>query len=170
MTKSKTSTQMQSSIVLAIDPGFDRVGIAVLSQKDRTTLLHSECFKTSVKESRGKRLLAIGSRVKDTIKKWKPRDLAVETLFFNTNITSAIGVAEARGIIIYEATRAGLEVFEYGPQTVKIGVTGYGKADKIQMETMVRKLVNLPKQSSRRLDDEIDAIALGITHLASKKL
>lgn len=156
-------------VVLAIDPGFDRVGIAVLSQKSKMALLHSECFKTSTKESRGKRLLAIGSRIKEIIKKWRPESLAIETLFFNTNITSAIGVAEARGIIIYEAARAGLEIFEYGPQAIKIAVTGYGKADKIQVANMVKKLVSLPKKSLKRLDDEVDAIALGITHLATKK-
>ncbi|MFZ2484520.1 MAG: crossover junction endodeoxyribonuclease RuvC [Minisyncoccia bacterium] len=169
MMKSKKSTQTRYKTILAIDPGFDRVGIAILSQSNKTILLSSECFKTSSKESREKRLLAIGSRVKEIIKKWKPRDLAIETLFFNTNITSAIGVAEARGIIIYEAMGAGLEIFEYGPQTIKIAVTGYGKADKIQMATMVKKLVDLPKQVSKRLDDEVDAIALGITHLATKK-
>ena len=62
-----------------------------------------------------------------------------------------------------------MEIFEYGPQTIKIAVTGYGKADKAQMANMVKKLVNLPEQFSKRLDDEVDAIALGITHLATKK-
>ena len=80
-----------------------------------------------------------------------------------------MGVAEARGIIIYEAISKKMEIFEYSPQTIKIAVTGYGKADKIQMATMVKRLVNLPKKLSKRLDDEIDAIALGITHLATKK-
>lgn len=160
---------MQSDIVLGIDPGFDRIGLAVMKfRKEKPELLFSKCIETNPKEKKSKRLLLIGKEVRKVIKKWHPRSLAVETLFFNTNITSAIGVAEARGIVIYEAMRAGMEVFEYGPQTVKIAVTGYGKADKIQMETMVKKLISLPNRPER-LDDEIDAIALGITHLATQK-
>lgn len=170
MMKSKTSIQMQSNIILAIDPGFDRIGLAVMKlERGKPKLLFSECFKTNAKKVRSERLLAIGKEIKSTVAKWKPEDLAIETLFFNTNITSAIGVAEARGIIIYEATRADMEVFEYSPQSIKIAVTGYGKADKMQMETMVKRLVNLPTKLSKRLDDEVDAIALGITHLATQK-
>ena len=164
--KSKKSTLTRSKIVLGVDPGFDRIGVAIL---EKEKVLFSDCIETNRKLLHQERLLQIGEGVKKIIKKWKPRDLAIETLFFNTNITSVIGVAEARGIIIYEAVRAGLEVFEYGPQTIKIAVTGYGKADKLQIATMVKKLVELPKQSSKRLDDEIDAIAVGITHLATKK-
>ncbi|MEK7177000.1 MAG: crossover junction endodeoxyribonuclease RuvC [Patescibacteria group bacterium] len=161
---------MRSEIVLAIDPGFDRIGVAVLKTgTNNVELLFSECLETNPKDKRAKRLLAIGERVKKVIKKWKPSVLAVETLFFNTNTTSAIGVAEARGVVVYEGTRAGLEVFEYGPQAVKVAVTGYGKAGKVQMADMVKRLVRLPKRGAKRLDDEMDAIALGITHLATKK-
>ena len=156
--------------VIAIDPGFDRVGVAILEQdKDKSALLFSECITTNPKETRDKRLLVIGSRLDEIIKEWRPRSLAIETLFFNTNITSAIGVAEARGVIIFQAARAGLPVYEYSPQAIKIAVTGYGKADKIQIESMVKKLITLPKSPLKRLDDEIDAIAVGITHLATQK-
>ena len=166
----KKSTLMQSNIVLAIDPGFDRMGLAILKmEQGKPKLLFSECFKTDSKEERSQRLLAIGKNIKKIIEKWQPDDLAIETLFFNTNITSAIGVAEARGVITYEASKARMEVFEYGPQTIKIAVTGYGKADKLQMEIMVKKLVKLSEKSLKRLDDEVDAIAVGITHLATKK-
>jgi len=169
MTKFKTFTPTLSETILAIDPGFDRIGLAVMKlERDKPKLLFSECFKTDSKEARPERLFSIGRRAKEVIKKWQPETLAIETLFFNTNITSAIGVAEARGIIIYEATRAGMEIFEYGPQTIKIAVTGYGKADKIQMTNMVKKLIDLPEKSSKRLDDEIDAIAVGITHLVTR--
>lgn len=170
MTKSKMSIQTLSKIVLAIDPGFDRIGLAVMKfERDKPKLLFSECFKTNAKKVRSERLLSIGQEIKSIVAKWKPKDLAIETLFFNTNTTSAIGVAEARGIIIYEAMQADMEVFEYSPQSIKIAVTGYGKADKIQMEMMIKRLINLPVKLSRRLDDEVDAIALGITHLATQK-
>lgn len=169
MMKSKMSTLTLPRVVLAVDPGFDRVGIALLSKEPLgPKILFSECFKTNPKEPRVKRLYSVGKKLKKIIEKWQPKDLAVETLFFNTNTTSAIGVAEARGIIIYEAVEAGLRVFEYGPQSVKVAVTGYGKASKEQVSLMVKKLLKLPS-GSKKLDDETDAIALGITHLATKK-
>jgi len=156
--------------VLAIDPGFDRIGVAVMEESgSKPILLHSECIETNSKDSRGKRLLVIGKSLGKIIKKWKPTSLAVENLFFNKNITSGIGVAEARGVILYEASIAKLEIFEYGPQSIKTAVTGYGRADKTQVGIMVRKLVNLEEKRVARLDDEVDAIALGITHLATQK-
>lgn len=168
--KSKKSTPMRSNKILAIDPGFDRVGLAVMQiEKDRPQLLFSQCLKTDSKKTRPERLLTIGQEIRVAIKKWQPKTLAIETLFFNTNITSAIGVAEARGVIIYEAMNAGLKIFEYSPQAIKIAVTSHGQASKIQVASMVKKLVTLPEKSLKRLDDEIDAIALGITHLATER-
>ncbi|MDO8565538.1 MAG: crossover junction endodeoxyribonuclease RuvC [bacterium] len=155
--------------VLAIDPGFDRVGVAVL---DKEKLFFSECVETDRKLPHAERLLQIGIAVRKVIKKWKPQSLAIETLFFNQNTTNALKVSEARGVILYEASGAGLEVYEYSPQAIKIAVTGYGKADKKQMEGMVWKLIKLPTPNGKRkkrLDDELDAIALGITHLATQK-
>ena len=152
--------------ILAVDPGFDRVGVAVL-EKDK--VLFSECIETSRKESHANRLLHIGEEMERVIKKWKPEVLAIEKLFFNQSVTNAMKVAEARGVIMFEAAQAGLEIFEYSPQEIKIAVTGYGKADKKQVEMMVNKLINLPPKSTKILDDELDAIALGITHLASHR-
>lgn len=163
------STQTPPEKIIAIDPGFDRVGIAVLADGGvAPKLLFSECFRTDQKKTKTERLASIGKKLKRTIREWQPSALAVETLFFNTNTTSAIGVAEARGIIIYEAENAGLKIFEYGPQTIKIAVTGYGKASKEQIALMVKRLLKIGDKP-KRLDDETDAIALGITHLASKK-
>lgn len=150
--------------VLGIDPGFDRIGVAIL---DKEKVLFSDCIETNRKLPHQERLLEIGNSTRKIIKKWKPRTLAIESLFFNQNITNALKVSEARGVILYEATRAELEIYEYSPQAIKIAVTGYGKADKTNISTMVRKLVTLPPK--KMLDDEIDAIALCITHLATKK-
>ncbi len=167
--KYKTSTPTPPRTVLAIDPGFDRVGIAVLTEEGPSIkLVFSECLKTNPKEHRADRLLLVGNKLKQIIRRWQPNVLVVETLFFNTNATSALGVAEARGVITYEAKRAGLEIFEYAPQSVKIAVTGYGKAGKRQVALMVKRLMKISDKSSK-LDDETDAIALGITHLATKK-
>ncbi|MCR4279581.1 MAG: crossover junction endodeoxyribonuclease RuvC [Candidatus Zambryskibacteria bacterium] len=158
-----------SAKILAIDPGFDRLGMAVLgSEKDKATLLFSDCIVTKKGDVHSERLLAIGSRVREIIEEWKPVSLAIETLFFNQNTTSALAVAEARGVVLYEASRAGLSVYEYSPQAIKIAVTGYGKADKLQVENMVRKLIKIPIQKTKMLDDELDAIAVGITYLATQ--
>lgn len=156
----------KEGVILAIDPGFDRIGVAILRADE---VLFSTCIETNRKLPHEERLLDIGESVRKIIKKWKPSFLAIESLFFNQNITNALKVSEARGVIIYEAIQAGLEICEYSPQAVKIAITGYGKADKRQIATMLQRLVKLPRKSSKRLDDEIDAIALGITHLASRR-
>lgn len=162
---------MPSEIILAVDPGFDRMGLAIMKLgKDKPKLLFSQCLETDAKKERADRLLSVGTTIKNVIEKWHPESLAIETLFFNANAKSAMGVAEARGIVIYEAMSAGIEIFEYSPQAIKIAVTGHGRADKIQVAMMVKKLVDLSEKSSKRLDDEIDAIAVGITHLATHKI
>lgn len=184
MTKSKQSTQTRNNSklkvpvpagrqeslkferVLAVDPGFDRIGVAVM-EKDE--VLFSTCIVTERTETHEDRLRSIGNSLGEIIKDWSPSELAIETLFFNQNVSTAIKVAEARGVTIYESVRAGLKVFEYSPQAIKIAVTGYGKADKRQVENMVQKLVKMPVGGIKKLDDELDAIALGITHLASRK-
>lgn len=167
---SKKYTPTLSKRVLAIDPGFDRLGLAVLEQENgEDTLLYSECFKTNKKDAPEIRLKDIGQKIKSVIKEWGPENLAIETLFFNQNISSAIGVAEARGVVLYEASCAGLAVREYAPQSIKIAVTGYGKADKKQVESMVLKLISIKPKDKKIIDDEMDAIALGITHLASSR-
>jgi crossover junction endodeoxyribonuclease RuvC len=155
--------------ILGIDPGFDRIGIAVLEGTGtKQTLLHSECIETKKKDSHEKRLRALGERLVEVIKEWEPRALAIEKLFFNQNASTALKVAEARGVVLYEVARAGLMVYEYSPQDVKIAVAGYGKADKKAVGMMARKLVRVP-EGKKRLDDELDAIALCITHLATAK-
>lgn len=155
--------------VLGIDPGFDRCGVAILEKRSgKEHVLYSDCIVTNPKETRARRLLQIGTALREIIEEWQPTDLAIETLFFNQNVSTALGVAEARGMIIYLASALGLLVREYSPQDVKIAVTGYGKAAKKDVERMVEKLVRLPEKR-KRLDDELDAVALGITHLASHK-
>src|SRR3989344_9115825 len=137
MTKSKTYTRMRNKfnkleklnklnkeIVLAVDPGFDRIGVAVLKREDKKEkLLFSKCIETNRQESQAERLEQIWKEIKKIIKKWGPEALAIEKLFFNQNTTSALRVAEARGVIIYESACCGLEIFEYGPQEIKIAVT-----------------------------------------------
>jgi crossover junction endodeoxyribonuclease RuvC len=152
--------------VLAIDPGYDRVGLAVM---EADNVLFSHCIETDRKAKHAERLLQIGEFLTEVIKKWKPSTLAIEQLFFNQNATNALKVSEARGVILYAAAKASLNIFEYSPQAIKLAVTGYGKADKSQVEMMARKLVKIEDSKKKKLDDELDAIALCITHLATRK-
>lgn len=151
--------------VLALDPGYDRLGIAVLERVDgKEILIHSTCLLTDRTESIPERLLVIGKTLEILLKEYVPHAVALETLFFNKNIKTGIGVAQVRGIIIYLAKQAGCTVYEFGPQEIKVAVTGYGKSDKNAVIDMVKRLVkNAPMKA---LDDEYDAIAVGITALA----
>jgi len=154
--------------ILAIDPGFEKLGIAILERVGgKDVVLHSECFHTSAKLPFPERLNALGARASAVIKKWKPQALAIETLYFEKNLKTAMRVAEARGVIIYESTQVGLSVYEYTPLQVKIAVTGWGRADKKSVMNMVSKLIQL--KNKKYSDDELDAVAIGLTHLASAR-
>ncbi len=155
--------------ILAIDPGFERVGIAILERipKQKDILVYSTCFKTSSKIPFHERLLAIGKEIEDIIQKYKPTALAIEKLYLTNNQKTVMGVAEARGVIVYSASREGLDIFEYTPPEIKVAVTGYGKADKNMVMSMVPKLISMGTTSTS--DDELDAIAIGLTCFACEK-
>jgi crossover junction endodeoxyribonuclease RuvC len=144
--------------VLAIDPGYDRLGAAVM---EGDALLFSECY-TPPKGALFERLAAVHRRVAGLIKEYAPEALAIETLFFTKNQKTAIAVAEARGVIILAGAQAGVSLYEYSPQDVKIAVTGSGSASKEGVIKMVSKILALPP--GKRHDDEYDAIALAIAH------
>lgn len=150
--------------ILAIDPGYDRLGVAVVEgNPSRPTLLWSDCI-VPPKGPREERLACVWQAVSDAISEYSPTTLALETLFFSINKKTAIGVAEARGAILAAAGLAALPVIECSPQQVKLAVAGHGGADKAAVARMVPKLLALSKK--KRLDDELDAIAIGITALA----
>ena len=152
--------------ILGIDPGFERIGIAVLEkEKGKETLIYSNCFKTPSSLPFNKRLALIGKEIKRVVEKYKPDMLAIETLLFNSNQKTAMKVAEARGVVIYEGTIKNLKLYEYTPLQIKNAVTGYGRASKDQVNIMVRQLIEVKKEV--KYDDEIDAIAICITCSAS---
>ncbi len=152
--------------ILAIDPGFERLGFAILEkEKGKEVLFDSGCITTLSSKLFNERLLIIGEEIEKVIKKWKPEILAIETLFFNNNQKTAMKVSEARGVVIYISSKYKLSVHEYTPLQIKIAVTGYGRASKPQIKTMVTKLIDIKKVI--KYDDEMDAIAIGITDLAS---
>jgi len=152
--------------ILAIDPGFERIGFAILEKKDgKEILLDSGCITTSSSSPFNDRLFIIGEEIGKIIKKWEPKALAIETLLFNNNQKTVMKVSEARGVVIYISSKYKLSVHEYTPLQIKIAVTGYGRAPKDQVGIMVKKLIDIEK--TVKYDDEMDAIAIGITHLAS---
>ena len=159
--------------ILGIDPGFERLGVAVLERAasargygapKKEQIIFSECFKTASSLDFAERLGLIGQEVRKIIKKYKPEVLAIETLFLNTNHKTVMRVAEARGVVIYEAVQAGIKIFEATPLQVKMATTGFGRADKIQMMKMVKILVDI--DNSKKSDDELDAIAVALTAFA----
>ncbi len=159
--------------ILGIDPGFERLGIAVLEKdKKKDKILFSECFKTSPSLDFSERLTLIGDEVRKIIKKYKPDILSIETLFFTTNQKTVMHVAEARGVVMYECANFGMKIFEASPPQIKIATTGYGKANKEQVMKMVKLLVDIDntktrpngwRSAGRESDDELDAIAAAIT-------
>jgi crossover junction endodeoxyribonuclease RuvC len=156
--------------IISIDPGFERVGIAIIekSVKGKDALIYSECFKTKASTPFYERLLLIGKEVEKVIKKYKPKALAIEKLYFEKNQKTAMNVAEARGVITYSAIKYSLKIFEYTPPQIKIAVTGYGKASKDMVMRMVPKLIDIKTVTNS--DDELDAIAIGLTCLACERL
>lgn len=154
--------------VLSIDPGFGRCGVAVLEGTGSApTLLYSACIETETKSSFPERLLTVASEVTLLIKKYTPETIAIEEIYFTNNAKTAIHVAEIRGMLIYLATSRAIPLVELNPLAVKIAITGYGRATKEQVTKMVEKLVTIPPR--KMLDDEYDAIALGITTLATAR-
>ncbi len=156
-------------IILGIDPGIERVGIAVVERLNgKETYIFSECFKTSAKLSHSERLKLIGDEISLVIKKHNPNALAIEKLFFETNTKTAMAVAEARGMMLYVCALAKISIFEYTPLEIKVAVTGYGKSDKHAIMQMVPRLIKLPSER-KMIDDEVDAIAVALTCFAYQK-
>ncbi len=153
--------------IISIDPGYGRVGIAILEKENSSNkeiLLYSDCFQTDAKDSFENRLKYIGEEIQKLIKKYEPKILAIESLFFNTNQKTALLVSEAKGMIKYIALQNKLDVFEYTPLQIKIAVTGYGRSNKEQVTLMTKKLIEIKKET--KYDDEYDAIAVGLTYFA----
>lgn len=157
--------------ILGIDPGFERLGIAILEKEkgSKETLVFSECFKTPKDISFSERLALLGTRIKEVLVEYEPKVLAIETLYMTNNKTTGMYVSEARGVIMYECALQQLRVLEYTPPEIKVAVTGYGKADKAAVMDMVPKLIKIdPKK--KIIDDEMDAIAVALTGIACEKL
>lgn len=151
--------------VIALDPGYDRLGVAVMdNESGQDILIFSTCLSSNKASSIPDRIANIGHQFQQLLTDHRPDTLAIETLFFNNNQKTAIAVAETRGVLMYLATTHGCTVVEHHPQEIKVATTGYGKSDKTAVVSMVKRLV--PNCPPHALDDEYDAIAIAITCLA----
>ena len=153
-------------IILGIDPGLAIVGWGVIEYNaSKFKVLGYGSIETPAKTATEDRLLLIYKGLRQIIEKYKPDQMAVEELFFNTNITTGIRVAEARGVILMCAHELGVRIFEYTPLQVKQAVVGYGRAEKKQVITMVTMLLGLEKPP--KPDDTADALAIAVCHAHS---
>jgi crossover junction endodeoxyribonuclease RuvC len=164
--------------VIGVDPGFHRCGFAVLEDgraaglagrggaaAGAPALAGSGVVVTVRGESLAFRLHALGLNFARLLEEWRPDAVAVEEIYFTKNVKTAIDVAQARGVVLERAGAAGVAVAEYTPTMVKSQLTGNGRADKAQVAYMVRRLVQLPPETDgKRLDDELDAIAVALCH------
>lgn len=147
--------------MLGIDPGYGRMGFAVLERSNKKeTLIEAGCIETSAASPHDERLEIIGDSLKKLISKHRPHGFAIEKLFLSANQKTAMRVAETRGVALYLAS--GLPIYEFSPPEIKLAVCGYGKADKKQVEAMVRLIF---KPTGPLLDDAMDAIAVAFTAL-----
>ena len=152
--------------VLVIDPGYARAGAAVLSRANsRDTLLHSCCIETTADTPFAERIHAIVRGAEELIAAHRPSVMALERLYLSTNQKTAMQVAEVRGALIALAAAHNLPIVEFTPPQIKVAVTGNGAASKDEIMRMLPRLITFP--SRERLDDEYDAIAIGLTALAS---
>jgi len=158
---------MKDTIILGIDPGVATTGYAFIkSQKSQNQVLDFGIISTSAKQEFSDRLQYIHQSLDALIKKFKPTVIAVEQLYFCKNVKTALLVGQARGVILLTAILNKLPLYEFTPLQVKQSVCGYGKADKNQVQHMVKVLLNL-KQIPKP-DDAADALAIAITYLNSK--
>ena len=154
-------------IVLGIDPGLATVGYGVIccDEKQKLSLIDYGTILTEAKEQFPIRLKQIAHDVTELIGMFRPDAVAFEELFFNKNVTTAINVAQARGAALVAASEKTEELYEYTPLQIKQAVVGYGRADKNQVQMMVKVLLNL--RDIPRPDDAADAVAVAICHAHS---
>ncbi len=157
---------MGKLVILGIDPGYAIVGFGVVQKtREVTQLITCGAINTPAGLPLSKRLLQISQDMTTLIAQFSPDAMAIEKLYFGNNVTTGIGVAQARGVILAEAERAGLPIYEYDPSQVKSAVTGYGKAEKRQVMEMTKRLLRL--SAVPKPDDAADAVAIALCHARS---
>ena len=151
-----------SPITLGIDPGTARLGYGLIHGGQHPVLIDAGVVETWPDEPMPRRLVTLHEAVRELIDEFRPDVIAVEKLFFARNVTTAIAVGQARGVVLLAAAQGGVEVAEYSPSEIKHAIVGYGKAGKAQMQEMVRLILDLPEPPQP--DDAADALAVAICH------
>jgi len=155
--------------ILGIDPGIGRTGWGTIEiQSSKFKIQNFGCIETLPNDAIENRLFALYDELINIISEYRPNELAIEDLFFNTNAKTALIVGQARGVVLLTAAQKNLPVFVYTPLQVKMALTGYGRADKNQIGIMVKTLLNLA--SIPKPDDTSDALAIALTHAFSRKM
>jgi crossover junction endodeoxyribonuclease RuvC len=155
--------------ILGIDPGTGILGFGIIDveSKNKAVLVDAGVIRTPVKQADSDRLFTIYEELTGIIKELKPDTMAVEKLFFAQNVTTAMSVSQARGVVLLCGKQNGLELFEYTPLQIKQALTGYGRADKKQIQEMVRVILGL--KEAPKPDDCADALACALTHAQSSR-
>ena len=153
-------------VILGIDPGVATIGFGVINaERQKNTLIQYGTITTPAGIPLASRLLQISNDMEELIHLFQPDEMAIEELFFSTNITTGISVAHGRGVILLAAEKLGVPIFEYTPSQVKQAVVGYGKAEKRQVMDMTRRLLKLKEVP--KPDDAADALAIALCHARS---
>lgn len=156
-------------IILGIDPGFAITGYGIVRYEgNKFTVIDYGAIVTEAKKDLSERLLILNNELESIIEKYKPDTIAVEELFFNKNIKTALAVGHGRGVAVLSAAKSGKKVFEYTPLQVKQAVVGYGRAEKSQVQQMIKAILNLPQIP--KPDDVADALAVAVCHAHSCKM
>jgi len=149
--------------IIGIDPGTGILGFGIIDvERGKAKLVDGGVIRTPVKEDDAVRLMTIYEELTDIISQTKPTAMAVEKLFFAQNVTTAMTVSQARGVVLLTGMQAGLTIHEYTPLQIKQSLTGYGRAEKKQIQEMVRVILQL--KDIPKPDDCADALAAAITH------
>lgn len=154
-------------VTIGIDPGTAILGFGVVEGDNESQVVDHGVIETRPGQAMPDRLLILHHEVTALLERYRPDELAVEQLFFSRNVTTAIAVGQARGVVLLAAAQRGIPVFEYTPAEIKNAIVGYGKADKRQMQEMVRILLGLAEVPHP--DDAADALAIALCHAQTRQ-
>lgn len=156
-----------SKVIIGIDPGTAILGYGVVEGNNDFRMIDYGVIETEPSLDMPDRLVIIHDAITALIQRHKPDELAIEQLFFARNVTTAIAVGQARGVVLLAAAQQGVPIAEYSPSEIKNAIVGYGKADKRQMQQMVRMLLSLP--DIPQPDDAADALAVALCHSQTRQ-
>lgn len=151
--------------ILGIDPGSGTIGFGLVERGHRPKMLDGGIIQTTIGDEVADRLVELFESLSELVEEFKPDVAAVEKLFFAQNVTTAMNVSQARGVILLALAKNNVPIYEYTPLQIKMAMTGYGRATKAQIQEMVRVQLSLNKKPSP--DDAADALAVALTHMAT---